>query len=110
MVDDALAESPVYPTFVHREDGGRYTVDGIGAMFRRYCDAKHENVSDFGVRDLRAKGATDMYRARMDIRHIQKLLGAQERADHRDLPEGFDPRDSAPKRNADHCKRQMILH
>jgi integrase len=30
---------------------------------------------DFGLRDLRAKGATDMYRADVDIRQIQRRLG-----------------------------------
>jgi integrase len=65
----------LHPTFVRREDGRPYTVDGIGAMFRRYCDEKHANIKDFGLRDLRAKGATDMYRAGVDIRHIQRLLG-----------------------------------
>lgn len=65
----------IHPTFVRREDGKAYTVDGIGAMFRRYCDAKHADVSDFGLRDLRAKGATDMYRAGIDLRVIQRLLG-----------------------------------
>jgi hypothetical protein len=59
---DALSgfiERPsAHPTFVRREDGKRYTVDGIGAMFRRYCvgtkdrpvDPKHP---DFGLGDLR---------------------------------------------------------
>ena len=42
-------------------------------MFRRCCiEAK---VTDFGLRDLRAKGATDMYRAGTDVRQIQHLLG-----------------------------------
>jgi hypothetical protein len=27
----------LHPTFVRRDDGKPYTVDGIGAMFRRYC-------------------------------------------------------------------------
>jgi hypothetical protein len=56
-------------------DAGRppYTVDGIGAMFRRYCNKA--NVSDFGLRDLRAKGVTDMFRADANsIRKIQLLL------------------------------------
>jgi integrase len=74
-LDGALVADVVRATFVHREDGGAYTVDGIGGMFRRYCDAQHADVKDFGLRDLRAKGATDMYRAGMDIRHIQNLLG-----------------------------------
>lgn len=75
VIDEALAASVVRATFVHREDGGAYTVDGVGAMFRRYCSEEKANVRDFGLRDLRAKGATDMYRANIDIRHIQKLLG-----------------------------------
>lgn len=65
----------LHPTFVRKQDGTAYTVDGIGSMFRRYCDEKHAKVPDFGLRDLRAKGATDMYRAGVDIRHIQRLLG-----------------------------------
>ena len=42
-------------------------------MFRRHIEAA--GVKDFGLRDLRAKGATDMYRAGVNIRHIQNLLG-----------------------------------
>ena len=69
-----LHDPTLHPTFVRRADGKPYTVDGIGAMFRRYC-AKAK-VFDFGLRDLRAKGATDMFRADPDsIRKIQLLLG-----------------------------------
>lgn len=69
-----LAAPTLHPTFVRREDGKPYTVNGIGAMFRRCC-AK-AGVRDFGLRDLRAKGATDMFRADPDsIREIQLLLG-----------------------------------
>src|ERR1700680_2567141 len=42
-------------------------------MFRRHCIAA--KVSDFGLRDLRAKGATDEYRAGRPIRELQNLLG-----------------------------------
>ncbi len=73
VIDEALAEKVVHPTFVHRRDGKPYTRDGIAAMFRRHCvEAK---VADFGLRDLRAKGATDMFRAKIPIRTIQLLLG-----------------------------------
>jgi len=75
LIDAHLAESVVHTHFVHRRDGKPFTVDGIGAMFRRYCGEKKANVKDFGIRDLRAKGATDMYRAGVPIRHIQNLLG-----------------------------------
>lgn len=68
-----LDNPSLHPSFVRRDDGQPYTVDGIGAMFRRYCIKA--GVADFGLRDLRAKGATEMYRAGIDIRQIQKLLG-----------------------------------
>jgi integrase len=69
-----LTNPTLHPTFVRRDDGKPYTVDGIGAMFRRYCEKAE--VKDFGLRDLRAKGATDMFRADpASIRKIQLLLG-----------------------------------
>lgn len=36
---------------------------------------EREAVRDFGLRDLRAKGATDEYRAGRSIRSLQHLLG-----------------------------------
>jgi integrase len=50
-------------------------------MFRRYCVGTKEHpvdptYPDFGLRDLRAKGATYMYRADpSNIHKIQVLLG-----------------------------------
>ncbi len=76
-----IDERSLHPTFVRREDGKPYTVDGIGAMFRRYCVGTKERpvdpiVADFGLRDLRAKGATVMFRENPNnIRKIQLLLG-----------------------------------
>lgn len=80
VIDEALADAVVRETFVHKSDGKRYTRDGIGAMFRRYCvgtalRAADPIVADFGLRDLRAKGATDMYRAGADLKVVQRLLG-----------------------------------
>jgi integrase len=54
-----------------RED--RYTVDGIGAMIRRYCKAA--GVKTFGLMDVRAKGATDMYLRGVPLERIQLLMG-----------------------------------
>jgi integrase len=76
-----IGERSLHPTFVRRDDGKPYTVDGIGAMFRRYCVGTKERpvdpvIADFGLRDLRAKGATEMYRQDPNnIRKIQLLLG-----------------------------------
>lgn len=64
-----------------------YTVSGIRAIFQRCC-AKAE-VTDFGLRDLRAKGATDMYRAGIDIRQIQQLLGHSTEATTRIYLKGY---------------------
>ena len=80
VIDKCLAADVVYTTFVHRRDGKAFTVDGIGAMFRRYCVGSKERppenpVADFGLRDLRAKGATDEYRAGRSVRELQHLLG-----------------------------------
>jgi len=80
LIDAHLAAKVVFPTFVHRRDGKPFTVGGIGAMFRRYAvgtkDRPRTNpVRDFGLRDLRAKGATDEYRNGRPIRELQMLLG-----------------------------------
>ena len=61
LINECLAEAVVHQTFVHRDDGKRYTYDGISCMFRRYvkkCGLKH-----FGFYDLKGKAATDMYHA-----------------------------------------------
>lgn len=82
VVDEHVAAAVVRPTFVRTRTGSRYTIDGFGAVFRRLCrpvgvagEPQGVQVQDFGLRDLRAKGATDMWMAGADIRHISALLG-----------------------------------
>jgi integrase len=81
VIDVALREKVVTTAFVHRRNGKPFTRDGLAAMFRRYCVGAPTHpvspvVSDFGLRDLRAKGATQMFRANQNgIRRIQLLLG-----------------------------------
>ena len=60
------------------------------------------------VRDLRGKGATAMYRAGVDIRLIQALLG-RDRADDGDLLEGIAGRNGSAQRSADHCECEVNL-
>ena len=81
-LDTFIKNPTLHPTFVRREDGKPYTVEGIGAMFRRTCVGTKQKprgddaIEDFGLRDLRAKGATDMFRGDPNsIRKIQLLLG-----------------------------------
>jgi integrase len=60
------------PTLVHTLDGEPYTEEGMGAMLRRYCIAA--GVPTFGLMDVRAKGATDMYLAGIPKETIQRLM------------------------------------
>lgn len=62
-----------FPTLVHDLRGTPYTVEGIGAMLRRYC--KLAKVRTFGLMDIRAKGATDMYLRGVPLERIQLLMG-----------------------------------
>lgn len=58
---------------VHGRDGSGYTEDGLAAMLRRTCiKAK---VKTFGLMDVRAKGATDMYLRGVPLERIQLLMG-----------------------------------
>jgi integrase len=58
---------------VHGRGGKPYTEDGMAAMLRRYCiKAK---VRPFGLMDVRAKGATDMYLRGVPLEQIQMLMG-----------------------------------
>jgi integrase len=73
LVDTHLNAQTVWPTFVHTRAGKKYTYSGLVAMFRR--SLKKVKLTDFGLYDLKAKGATDMYRAGTPLEQIQQLLG-----------------------------------
>ena len=73
LVDEHLAAKNVWPTFVHTRAGKRYTYSGIAAMFRRYV--KKVGLADFGLYNIKGKGATDMYRAGVPLALVQHLLG-----------------------------------
>lgn len=73
LVDEHLCAKTVWPTFVHTRAGKRYTYSGLVAMFSRYV--RKQGLSDFGIYDLKGKGATDMYRAGTPLAVIQQLLG-----------------------------------
>lgn len=62
-----------FPTLVHDLRGEAYTLEGMGAMLRRYC--KTAGVRSFGLMDVRAKGATDMYMSGIPLETIQRLMG-----------------------------------
>jgi integrase len=68
---------------VRKQDGGFYTYDGISSMLKRSIKAANKKrtaqglpkIPSFGFRDLKGKGATDMWLAREPIEQIQALLG-----------------------------------
>jgi integrase len=69
---------------VRRLDGGFYTYDGLSSMLKRSIETANvrraargiEPIAPFGYRDLKGKGATDMYYlAKVPIEQIQQLLG-----------------------------------
>lgn len=65
--------SRMVQTLVHTAAGKQYTEDGFGSMLRRYC--VKAGVKTFGLMDVRAKGATDMYLRDVPLEHIQMLMG-----------------------------------
>jgi len=73
IINEHLNAKTVWPTFVHTRAGKKYTYSGLVAMFSRYV--KGVGLSDFGLYDCKAKGASDMYRAGVPIERIQQLLG-----------------------------------
>jgi len=73
LVDEHLSAKTVWPTFVHTRVGKKCTYSGLVAMFGRYV--RKEKLTDFGMYDLKGKGATDMYRSGTPIERIQHLLG-----------------------------------
>lgn len=69
---------------VKRLDGDFYTYDGLSSMLKRSIETANvrraargiEPMPPFGYRDLKGKGATDMYYlAKVPIEQIQQLLG-----------------------------------
>lgn len=73
LVDEHLTAKTVWPTFVHTRAGRKCTYSGLVAMFGRYV--RKAGLTDFGMYDLKGKGATDMMRSGVPIEKIQHLLG-----------------------------------
>ena len=68
--------------------GKRYTYDGISSMLKRAIAKANTaraqdgqpKIESFGYRDLKGKGATDMWRAGVPIEQIQLLCGHEDKA------------------------------
>lgn len=86
LVFEAIGEVPrLHQPILHTLKGEAYTYDGISSMLRKAQDkvraeyAKRNgpltDMPAFGLRDLKGKGATDMWLAGEPIERIQLLCG-----------------------------------
>jgi integrase len=79
LVRQAIGEVPqLHQPIVHDLAGGSYTYDGLSSMLKRA--QKKAGVASFGFRDLKGKGATDMWIAGKPIEQIQLLCGHADKA------------------------------
>jgi integrase len=79
LVQIAIGEVPqLRQPIVHTMVGEGYSYDGISAMLKR-AQAKAK-VASFGFRDLKGKGATDMWLSGVPIEQIQMLCGHAKKA------------------------------
>ena len=73
---------------IRTRDGRPYTYDGLSAMLKRAIvkankvrvKADYAAVPSFGFRDLKGKGATDMWQSGVPIEQIQLLCGHEDKA------------------------------
>lgn len=74
MIRKSVGDVPrIHQTLIHTRTGEPYTYSGLSAMLKRaQIKAK---VASFGFRDLKGKGATDMWLAGVPIELIQLLCG-----------------------------------
>jgi integrase len=86
MVAEAIGDVPqLHQPILHRLDGDAYTYDGLSAMLKQaQSRVRKEHAAkggplaampSFGLRDLKGKGATDMWLAGEPIERIQLLCG-----------------------------------
>jgi integrase len=79
LVQQAVGEVPqLKQPIVHTLQGAAYTYDGISSMLKR-AQVKAK-VESFGFRDLKGKGATDMWLGGVPIERIQHLCGHADKA------------------------------
>lgn len=91
LVREAIGDVPqLYQPILHRLDGMAYTYDGLSAMLKQAQDRVRKAhgatkgplamLPSFGLRDLKGKGATDMWLAGVPIERIQLLCGHADKA------------------------------
>ena len=78
-----MGDIPVpHRPLVHTLKGNAYTYSGLDSMLRRAQKKAREKfpaLEPFGFRDLKGKGATDMWLAGVPIERIQALCGHKDK-------------------------------
>jgi integrase len=89
LVRACLGDVPkIEQPLVRDRNGEAYSYDGLSAMLRRYIGKANQArkaqgrapMPSFGFRDLKGKGATDMWRAGVPIEEIQLLCGHEDKS------------------------------
>lgn len=84
LIKDLSGEIPVlHRPLIHNREDNAYTYDGLSAMLKRAikkanearAKAGAEKIAPFGFRDMKGKGATDMWRTGVPLEQIQLLCG-----------------------------------
>jgi integrase len=89
LIDSLVGDIPkIGRTLICTNLGRQYTYDGLSSMLKRAIAAANkaraengvtDKISSFGFRDLKGKGATDMWLAGVPIELIQMLLGHEDK-------------------------------
>lgn len=88
LLADLLGPVPrIGRPLIHNRAGQRYTYDGISAMLKQAIarankirtEQGREKIPSFGFRDLKGKGATDMWIAGVPLEDIQLLCGHEDK-------------------------------
>lgn len=84
LVLSAIGKVPVlHRPIIHTLKGQPYTYSGLDSMLRRAQAAARKRMpllEPFGFRDLKGKGATDMWLAGVPIERIQALCGHKDKS------------------------------
>ena len=85
LIRRAMGEPPrIDQTLVHNRKGEQYTYTGIMAMLtastKKANKGRERKIASFGFRDLKGKGATDMWKSGVPIERIQLLCGHADKA------------------------------
>ncbi|NLZ10849.1 MAG: tyrosine-type recombinase/integrase [Alcaligenaceae bacterium] len=84
LINGVIGEIPVlHRPIVHTMKGRAYTYSGLSSMLKRAQEKARKalpELESFGFRDIKGKGATDMWLAGLPIERIQALCGHKDKS------------------------------